>query len=67
MATLTSTKIKNTYDALLKSIDNDAIGTTAKQITDGLGNITPLLCINNTNRNRCNARNRIKPSRFWRC
>jgi len=42
MATLTSTKIKNTYDALLKSIDNDAIGTTAKQITDGLGNITPL-------------------------
>ena len=42
MATLTSTKIKNTYDALLKSIDNDAIGTTAKQITDGLGNVTPL-------------------------
>jgi hypothetical protein len=42
MATLTSTKIKNTYDALLKSIDNDAIGTTAKQITDGLGNTTPL-------------------------
>jgi hypothetical protein len=42
MATLTSTKIKNTYDALLKSIDNDAIGTTAKQITDGLGNSTPL-------------------------
>jgi hypothetical protein len=42
MATLTSTKIKNTYDALLKSIDNDAIGTTAKQITDGLGNLTPL-------------------------
>ena len=42
MATLTSKKIKNTYDALLKSIDNDAIGTTAKQITDGLGNVTPL-------------------------
>ncbi len=42
MATLTSTKIKNTYDALLKSIDNDAIGSTAKQITDGLGNTTPL-------------------------
>src|SRR5210317_868003 len=42
MATLTSTKIKNTYDALLKSIDNDAIRTTAKQITDGLGNLTPL-------------------------
>ena len=42
MATLTSTKIKNTYDALLKATDNDAIGSTAKQITDGLGNGTPL-------------------------
>ena len=36
MATLTSTKIKNTYDALLKASDNDAIGSSAKQITDGL-------------------------------
>jgi len=42
MATLTSTKIKNTYDALLKASDNDAIGSSAKQITDGLGNGTPL-------------------------
>ena len=42
MATLTSTKIKDTYDALLKAIDNDSIGGTAKQITDGLGNTTPL-------------------------
>jgi hypothetical protein len=42
MATLTSTKIKNTYDALLKASDNDAIGSSAKQITDGLGNSTPL-------------------------
>ena len=42
MATLTSTKIKNTYDALLKATDNDAIGSSAKQITDGLGNGTPL-------------------------
>ena len=42
MATLTSTKIKNTYDALLKASDNDQIGSSAKQITDGLGNNTPL-------------------------
>ena len=42
MATLTSTKIKNTYDALLKASDNDAIGSSAKQITDGLGDNTPL-------------------------
>lgn len=42
MATLTSTKIKNTYDALLKASDNDSIGSSAKQITDGLGNGTPL-------------------------
>ena len=42
MATLTNTLIKNTYDALLKATDNDAIGSTAKRITDGLGNNTPL-------------------------
>ena len=42
MATLTSTKIKNTYDSLLKTSDNDNITSSAKQITDGLGNGTPL-------------------------
>ena len=38
MATLTNTKIKDTYDGLLKTTDNDAPGGTYKLITDGLGN-----------------------------
>lgn len=38
MATLTNTRIKNTYDGLLKTTDNDALGGTYKLITDGLGN-----------------------------
>jgi hypothetical protein len=42
LATLTGKKIKNTYDALLKIDDNDSVTSTAKQITDGLGNTTPL-------------------------
>ena len=42
MATLTGKKIKNTYDALLKVDDNNTVSSTAKQITDGLGNSTPL-------------------------
>ena len=42
MATLTNVLIKNSYDALLKADDNDSIGSTAKRITDGLGNNTPL-------------------------
>lgn len=38
MATLTNTRIRNTYDGLLKTTDNDALGGTYKLITDGLGN-----------------------------
>ncbi|QDP55078.1 MAG: hypothetical protein Unbinned8454contig1000_1, partial [Prokaryotic dsDNA virus sp.] len=40
--TLTGTVISATYDSLLKVTDNDAITSTAKRITDGLGNDTPL-------------------------
>ena len=40
--TLTGKVISATYDALLKVTDNDAITSTAKRITDGLGNDTPL-------------------------
>lgn len=42
MATLTGTTIQSTYDSLLKVTDNDAITSTLKRITDGLGNNTPL-------------------------
>ena len=38
MATLTNTKIKDTYPGLLKTTDNAALGGTYKVITDGLGN-----------------------------
>lgn len=42
MATLTGSKIKDTYDSLLKAEDNDVIGVNKKRITDGLGNVTSL-------------------------
>ena len=42
MATLTNTKIKDTYDGLLKTTDNDIIGASEKVITDGLGNASVL-------------------------
>ena len=38
MASLTDKRIKNTYDGLLKTTDNDALGGIYKLITDGLGN-----------------------------
>lgn len=38
MASLTNTKIKDTYPGLLKTTDNAALGGTYKLITDGLGN-----------------------------
>ena len=38
MASLTGTKIKDSYDGLLKTTDNGALGASAKLITDGLGN-----------------------------
>ena len=46
MATFTGQLISATYDAIIKTIDNDAIGSTAKQLTDGLGNVTPLYVSN---------------------
>lgn len=38
MSSLTGTKIKDTYDGLLKTSDNGAAGATYKELTDGLGN-----------------------------
>ena len=42
MSTLTNTQIRHTYDALLKLADNGNLTTVLKEITDGLGNVTPL-------------------------
>lgn len=42
MASLTGTKIKDTYDALLKVSDNGALDGTLQTITDGLGNNSAL-------------------------
>ncbi len=42
MATLTNLKIKDTYDGLLKTSDNQPIGGTLKTLQDGLGNDLPL-------------------------
>lgn len=38
MASLVGQQLKDTYDSLLKTSDNDALGGTYKEITDGLGN-----------------------------
>ena len=38
MATLFNTKISQTYQGLLKTIDNAALTTTLRELTDGLGN-----------------------------
>jgi len=40
MATLQNKKIKDTYQGLLKTADNNTIGTGFKEITDGSGNGT---------------------------
>ena len=42
MASLTGQTIQSTYDGLLKTSDSDAITSSLKRITDGLGNFTPL-------------------------
>lgn len=42
MATLTNLKIKDTYDGLLKTSDNQPIGGTLKTLQDGLGNDLPI-------------------------
>jgi hypothetical protein len=38
MASLVGEQLKDTYDSLLKTSDNDALGGTYKEITDGAGN-----------------------------
>ncbi len=40
--TLTGTFISQTFDALIKVTDNDNLTSTAKRLTDGLGNDSPL-------------------------
>jgi len=42
MATLTGNSIDNTYQGLIKTDDNGAVGATEKQLTDGLGNAIPV-------------------------
>ena len=42
MATLSGNKIKNTYQSLVKFSDNGNITTSAKQLTDGFGNNSPI-------------------------
>ena len=38
MATFTGNKIKDTYQSIVKAVDNDEVGATDKQLTDGIGN-----------------------------
>jgi hypothetical protein len=38
MASYTGNKIKDTYQSIVKAIDNSEIGATDKQLTDGVGN-----------------------------
>jgi hypothetical protein len=40
--TLTGTQIQNTYDSLIKVSDNTTIGSSSKQLSDGLGNDLPI-------------------------
>jgi hypothetical protein len=40
MASLTNTKIKNTYVSLLKVADNGQLDAALQDITDGAGNVT---------------------------
>ena len=38
MATLTGEKIKDTYKALIKLLDNNVVSATSQELSDGLGN-----------------------------
>ena len=42
MATLTGNAIKDSYLGLLKTTDNDVVGASEKEITDGAGNTIPM-------------------------
>jgi hypothetical protein len=43
MAALTGLLIADSYKALLKTVDNDVLGATAKEIVDGYGNVSGVL------------------------
>lgn len=47
MASLTNQQIDQTYDGLLKLVDNDALSGVYKTVTDGLGNETYMQLKNN--------------------
>ena len=49
MATLFNTKISQTYEGLIKTIDNSAISTSLKELTDGSGNQLGLFVNNQGN------------------
>ena len=49
MATLFNTKISQTYEGLIKTIDNSAISTSLKELTDGSGNQLGLFVDNQGN------------------
>ena len=42
MASFTGQLIKDTYDGIIKTIDNGVVDSTAKNLTDGVGSLTPL-------------------------
>jgi len=42
LASFTGQLIKDTYDGIIKTIDNGVVDSTAKNLTDGIGNLTPL-------------------------
>ncbi len=46
MATLFNTKISQTYEGLIKTVDNAAISASLKELTDGSGNQTGLFLSN---------------------
>ena len=46
MATLFNTKISDTYQGLIKTLDNGIIGAVQKELTDGAGNQTGLFLDN---------------------
>lgn len=69
MAGLLGNKIKDTYSGLLKTEDNGAIGTSAINLTDGLGNQTGLslnLGANLLQFERGNVEYSLKNSNFTR-
>ena len=54
MASLFNTRISDTYQGLIKTIDNAAITATLKELTDGSGNSTGI-SLNNAGDFKVNA------------